>query len=108
MTNTESRETERDRRERLLDFVGYVLTSARGFYREPHVYGPMRMVDILEKALALLRDAGVADDALDDVLAAVRQHRWRAMTEPEAFAQALDEAIMRLVRISMQEESGEK
>ncbi|WP_126428616.1 DUF6092 family protein [Brevibacillus marinus] len=107
MTNTERIEVEGELRERLLDFVGYVLTSARGFYKEPHAYGPMRMTDILEKALVLLRDAGVTDDSLDDSLEAVRQNRWRAMTEPDEFAKALDEAILRLVRVTLQDSARE-
>ncbi|SFV09261.1 DUF6092 family protein [Alicyclobacillus macrosporangiidus] len=46
--------TQRDRdalRETLRDYIGYVLTSARGLYGEPLSYGPMRMFDALEKSL---------------------------------------------------------
>ena len=35
MTGMENIRSEEELRERLRDFVGYVLTSARGLYREP-------------------------------------------------------------------------
>ena len=60
------------------------------------------MVDILEKALVLLYDAGITDDSLKDSMEAIRQNRWRAMSDPEGFAQALDKAIDRLVTVTLE------
>ena len=92
-------------RERLRDYVAYTLTSARGLYREPISYGPMRMVDALEKVLSLLRDLGLSDSELDLPVQIVRDNRWKAGTDPEGFAYALDNGIMQLVRITLEEKA---
>ncbi|GAX91751.1 DUF6092 family protein [Effusibacillus lacus] len=105
MTNTEKKSLEEGLQNRLLDYVSYVLTSARGLYKEPHSYGPMRMVDSLEKALFLLRDMGIKDDAIEESVAVIRENRWRVTSDPEAFAQALDDAILRLVKVTLKESS---
>jgi|SRR5699024_2588199 len=89
--------------EQLLDLVGYVLTSTRGLYKEPHSYGPMRMIDSLEKTIALLKEKGLEDDSLDQVMEVLRENRWRVTSDPEAFALALDEAIHRLVIVTVNE-----
>ncbi|MDQ0252807.1 hypothetical protein J2S74_000179 [Evansella vedderi] len=89
--------------ERLLDFVGYVLTSTRGLYREPQSYGPMRMIDTLEKAINLLKEQGLDHKSLDDVMKVVRENRWQATSNPEAFAEAIDSALERLVKITFGE-----
>lgn len=94
---------ESEARERLRDYVAYVLTSARGLYHEPQSYGPMRMVDSLERSLALLKELGLADQGLEEPLAVMRENRWRAGSDPEGFGAALDDAIARLVRLTMEE-----
>lgn len=88
-------------RERLRDYVAYVLTSARGLHREPQSYGPMRMVDAREKVLTILKGLGVSDKAMEEALEAIRDNRWLAGTDPEAFAKVLDGAIVQLVKVTM-------
>jgi hypothetical protein len=102
MTNTRDN-SNNVAQERLLDFVGYVLTSTRGLYKEPQSYGPMRMIDTLEKAISLMKEQGLEDNSLDNVMAVIRENRWRATSDPEAFANALDEAIHRLVIVTLDE-----
>jgi hypothetical protein len=103
MTDMERTISEDELHNRILDYVAYVLTSARALYKEPHSYSPMRMVDSLEKAIKLLGDAGVKDNSIEDSMSIIRENRWRVTSDPEAFAEALDEAIHRLVKVTMQE-----
>ncbi|MFM1652099.1 DUF6092 family protein [Brevibacillus sp. B_LB10_24] len=107
MTGMENTATKEELRRLLRDYVAYVLTSARGLYREPASYGPMRMVDAMEKSVALMRELGLADEELDETLTVIRENRWRAM-DPEGFSQALDEAIHLLVRSTLKESEGEE
>ena len=101
MSNTEK--GERNEQELIYDFIGYVLTSARGLYQEPQSYGPMRMIDTLENAISLLKEIDVAMDSqsVDNILASIRENRWKAMSDPEEFAIAIDESIHSLVNITM-------
>ncbi|OXL85118.1 MULTISPECIES: DUF6092 family protein [Paenibacillus] len=91
-----------DMRERMLDFAAYVLTSARSLYREPQSYGPMRLADTLDKGLELLQAAGIRNETVEQAMAAVRESRPVAMTDPEGFAEALDRAIAVLVQATLE------
>lgn len=88
--------------EKMLDYVAYCLASARGLYLEPGSYGPMRVVDALERSLVLLKEAGVVDERVEWVLEVVRENRWKAGSDPEGFATALDEGVHRLVRLTVE------
>ncbi|MCM2535062.1 DUF6092 family protein [Neobacillus pocheonensis] len=101
MTSMESTKTVNQILEHLHDYVAYTLTSAKGLYREPHSYGAMRIIDSMERALNLLQEAGIKDDELDNVLSSIRKERWRAMTDPQGFAKAIDESILELVDLSV-------
>lgn len=102
MTSMENNDHKDEMRERLLDFVAYVLTSAKGLYREPYHYGPMRIIDTLEKSLSLMQELGLSIDSLETTMAVVRENRWMAGTDAEGFAKALDEAILQLVGITIE------
>lgn len=91
--------------ERIRDYAGYVLTSARALYREPQSYGPMRLADALDKALGLLLATGIHDEAVGGAMAVIRESRPLAMTDPERFAAALDQAIGQLVQATLKEQA---
>lgn len=103
MNNTETGLSEAELHERLLDYASYMLASARALEREPASYGPMRMFDALEKVLNLLLTLGIKDEAVSQAIAVVREHRPQAMTDPERFAAALDQAILGLVAVTLRE-----
>ena len=102
MTTTETTRDEEKLREYLLDYAAYVLTSAAGLYREPQHYGPMRMVDALEKSLHLMREMGFESDAVEGPLTVIRENRWRAGTDADGFSGALEEAILQLVKVTQE------
>lgn len=106
MNDTVNKGPGQEQHERLMDYAAYVLTSARALYREPQSYGPMRLVDSLDKMLELMQAAGIRDDIVEGALAAVRDTRPVAMTDPERFAEALDRSIGLLVQATLQESSG--
>ncbi|MEM5590871.1 DUF6092 family protein [Niallia circulans] len=55
------------------DYSGYILTSAKGLYREPAHYGPLRMVGALERTLVLLTELGIEDKEMEEVLSFIRK-----------------------------------
>lgn len=66
--------------------------------------GQLRMIDSLEKSLVLLKNAGVDIQTVDNAMATIRKDRWRATSDPEAFANAIDRAIDELVNVTIGEE----
>lgn len=101
MNTMENTKSSQQLQEHLIDYISYTLTSARGLYREPHSYGPMRMIDSMERALQLLKEAGIQDIIIEETLEEVRKERWRAMTDPAGFGKAIDESVLNLVEITV-------
>ncbi|PAD25898.1 hypothetical protein CHH55_08665 [Niallia circulans] len=84
------------------DYSGYILTSAKGLYREPAHYGPLRMVGALERTLVLLTELGIEDKEMEEVLSFIRKEGWRALSDPLGYEKALDKSIDQLVVLTVQ------
>ncbi|HEO8422247.1 Uncharacterised protein [Mycobacteroides abscessus subsp. abscessus] len=100
MTSMESLKSEKVI-ELVRDYGGYVLTSAKGLYREPEHYGPLRMIGALERTLLLLKELGIEDEEMEDALSVVRKEGWRALSDPSGYEKALDQSIHQLVDITV-------
>lgn len=83
------------------DYGGYVLTSAKGLYREPGHYGPLRMIGALERTLVLLKELGIEDKKMEEALSIIRREGWRALSDPSGYEEALDQSIHELVEITV-------
>ena len=88
-------------KELVRDHSGYVLTSAKGLYREPAHYGPLRMVGALERTLGLLKELGIADKEMEEALFFIRKEGWRALSDPLGYEAALDKSINQLVELTV-------
>lgn len=88
-------------KELVRDYSAYVLTSAKGLYREPAHYGPLRMVGALERTLGLLKELGIADKEMEEALFFIRKEGWRALSDPLGYEAALDKSIDQLVELTV-------
>ena len=101
MTDMETRKNEK-LVELVRDYSGYILTSAKGLYREPAHYGPLRMVGALERTLVLLTELGIEDKEMEEALSFIRKEGWRALSDPLGYEEALDQSIDQLVELTVQ------
>jgi len=83
------------------DYGGYILTGAKGLYREPAHYGPLRMIGALERTLILLKELGIEDKEMEEALVVIRKEGWRALSDPSGYEKALDQSIYQLLEITV-------
>jgi hypothetical protein len=72
----------------------YIVTSARGCVDEPKLYGPFRLIDSVERIIALLDNEGLADDFLKKEQAKIEENKYLLMQDEEGFIKFLDELVI--------------
>jgi len=102
-TRRQSGEPDSAVRSEYADLVAFILTSAHGLYREPHSYGPMRLMDVLSKLHALCERMGVTSEEISEIVSLIGDNRPAAFHDPERFVGVLDRAIVQLADYTAQE-----
>jgi len=109
MTDTDSTRQQSDGpdsavRSEYADLVAFILTSAHGLYKEPHSYGPMRLMDVLSRLHALCEKLGVSSEEISEIVRLIGDNRRVAFHDPERFVGVLDRAIVQLAAYTAQDQ----
>jgi len=82
-------------RGKIIDLLGFLLTSAHGLFDEPKSYGPLRLVDAAGRLLEISADAGLNDDFLNSIRNTIDVIRYES---PLVDRDILDEIIATYAR----------
>ncbi len=82
-------------RGKIIDLLGFLLTSAHGLFDEPKSYGPLRLVDAAGRLLEISADAGLNDDFLNSIRNTIDVIRYES---PLVDRDILDEIIAMYAR----------
>jgi len=80
--------------EPIFDLCMYIATSAEGLKSEPKDYGPLRLLEVLER-VALLAAKGDEDTFLTEIVERVRRMQDLVMTDTAAFYRAIEDLVVR-------------
>ena len=80
----------------IFDLCMYLATSAEGLIDEPKDYGPLRLLEVLERLAVLGADAH-EDAFLRGIAEAARERMDLVMTDSEAFHRELEELVIKFV-----------
>ncbi len=87
----------------ILDYMAYIVSSAKGCINEPKMYGPFRLVDSIEKFMNLLTKYKLVDDEdINKVAEKIANEKFSVMTDEEKFIAMLDEVAFDLIDILKQ------
>jgi hypothetical protein len=87
----------------ILDYMAYIVSSAKGCINEPKMYGPFRLVDSIEKFMNLLAKYKlIDDDDINKVAEKIASEKFSVMTDEEKFISMLDEVTFDLIEILKQ------
>jgi hypothetical protein len=78
----------------LLKLFCYIVTSARGCVEEPKLYGPLRLIDSVERIITLLDNEGLADGFLKRERTKIEENKYILMEDEEGFIKFLDELVI--------------
>ncbi|MEO3994079.1 MAG: DUF6092 family protein [Desulfurococcaceae archaeon TW002] len=79
--------------------LAFLITSARGCIDEPHLYGPLRLVDAASKLINIMRLEGKTIEGLEKIQEMIEEKKHLVMHDEREFIKFLDELIMELVKI---------
>ena len=80
--------------EELFDLCMYIATSAEGLKDEPKDYGPLRLLEVLER-IALYAAKSYNDVFLREIAGEVSENKDLVMTDNERFYRALENLVVR-------------
>lgn len=66
---------------------------------EPHLYGPLRLVDAASKLINIMKLEGKATEGLEKLQKMIEEGKHLLMHDEEKFIKFLDELIVELVNI---------
>jgi hypothetical protein len=72
----------------------YLVTSAEGLKEEPKEYGPLRLLEVLER-IALYAAKSYDDAFLREIAGEVSENKDLVMTDNERFYRALENLVVR-------------
>jgi len=77
----------------------FLVVSARGCVEEPHLYGPLRLVDAASRLIEIMKREGRSSEDLNRVQMMIEEGKHLVMYDEEAFVKLLDRLVAELVRI---------
>ena len=92
-TPAESRNSKAEHfnKKELQDLLIYMITSAAGLPGEPHMYGPLRLIESSRRLAGMLGDA-YGGAVFGELTALIDAGKGKNMTDPEGFCEMLGEA----------------
>lgn len=82
----------------LLKLCCFIITSARGCIDEPKAYGPLRLLDSVERLITLLDNQGLADDFLKEQQAEITTGKFLSGKDEKGFVEFMDKLVIDFVR----------
>ena len=79
--------------------LAFLITSARGCVDEPHLYGPLRLIDAASKLIDIMRREGMTIEELENFQKMIEEGKDLLMYDEEEFVKFLDKLVDELVRI---------
>lgn len=78
----------------IFDHILFLLTAARGCVDEPHMYGPLRLVDAASRIIGIYFDAGgMSDEFLSKLKTKIDEKKYLVMESEDEFVKFIDELI---------------
>lgn len=85
-------------REDLLNYLAYIISSAKGCLKEPKIYGPFRLVDSIELLIKLLQKNNITiDQSILKIVQKMNAEKLSFMEDESSFIEMLDKVTFDLL-----------
>ena len=82
---------------KFIGYLSYLVSSALGLINEPKAYGPLRFLCAIEKLLDLLREIGLNDDEMNELLRHIEEQKEELMSDESKLKSFLLDVSLDLV-----------
>lgn len=87
-------------REEWNSILAFMIASAMGCMNEPPIYGPLRLIEAMERLIGFAANNGLdQDNRLLDVMRRIEEDKSLCMYDEEAFASMLQEIGLRVTEL---------
>lgn len=83
--------------DKYFELLVYMVTSAAGLPGEPHIYGPLRMIEASERLCRLMLEADPGNQDLKELADIINNGKGKSSSDENAFCQTLQDAAAKLV-----------
>lgn len=80
-----------------MELLIYMITSAAGLENEPHIYGPLRMIEASQRLCGLMQEEDPDNEDLKELIRIIENGKQKSTSDEEAFYQMLQDAAAKLV-----------
>lgn len=81
-----------------LQYMSYIISSAKGCLKEPKIYGPFRIVDSIEVLINLLEKNNInVDNEIKTIAKNIHNKKLSFMEDENEFVQMLDEVTIDII-----------
>lgn len=84
-------------KEAYTELLIYMITSAAGLENEPHIYGPLRMIEASQRLCGLMQEEEPDNEDLKELIRIIENGKQKSTSDEEAFYQMLQDAAAKLV-----------
>jgi len=77
----------------------FLIVSARGCVDEPHLYGPLRLIDAASKLIDIMSREGKAVKELIEVKELIDKNKHLVMYDESEFVRFLDDLVLRIAKL---------
>jgi len=78
------------------DLFCYVSSSARGLVEEPKLYGPLRLLETMERIIEELEKEDRSNEFYKEIKDKIEENKYTLMEDEEKFVGFLDELVKML------------
>lgn len=83
--------------EAYMELLIYMITSAAGLENEPHIYGPLRMIEASQRLCGLMQEEDPDNEDLKELIRIIENGKQKSTSDEDAFYQMLQDAAAKLV-----------
>ena len=95
---SENTQAQQFNKKELQDLLIYMITSAAGLPGEPHMYGPLRLIESSRRLAGMLGDA-YGGAVFEELTALIDAGKGKNMTDPEGFCEMLQDAAAKATEL---------
>lgn len=86
-----------NRKDACMELLIYMTTSAAGLENEPHIYGPLRMIEAAQRLCQVILEEDPENQDIKELIEIIENGKQKSTNDEEGFYQMLQAAAAKLV-----------
>ncbi len=83
------------------DLLCYMSSSARGLVDEPKLYGPLRLLESMERIIDVLESNDMSNEFYTKLKEEIKENKYTVMQNEEEFVESIDRIVAMLAKKDM-------